>query len=179
MGRTFAILLAAALGCSPAADCNKIGECPSGTYGGFSGNCLYDPPLWKECSDPHSICQGADCTGNQNNTCTYGGSTVPSKFCCGASTVVGSLDCPANQTYDGQVGLFCGVTCQRPGSQCCNNGRCGSIGGVCAPASTCNASQYSAACPDGTHRCCSVNMVCCHDTANGGAIGCEFTGFCQ
>jgi hypothetical protein len=24
-----------------------------------------------------------------------------------------------------------------------------------------------------------VNQVCCHDAANGGAIGCEFAGFCQ
>jgi hypothetical protein len=39
--------------------------------------------------------------------------------------------------------------------------------------------NYLASCPDGTQKCCSIHMVCCHDSANGGAIGCEFTGFCQ
>ena len=146
-------------------------------YGTAAGNCLYGSPVWKECPTPQSICQGADCTPNTNRTCTYGGYSVPSAYCCGNSTVVGSLDCPNNQTYDGQPGLFCGTTCQRPGSQCCNGGRCGGIGGVCAP--SCSGNTQLANCPDGSQLCCSVNQVCCHDSANGGAIGCEFKGFCQ
>ena len=112
-------------------------------------------------------------------TCTYGGSTIPSKYCCGNSTSVGSLDCPANQTYNGQLGLFCGTACQRPGSQCCNGSSCGAIGGVCQQTLSCSGSQQVAHCPDGSQRCCSTNQVCCHDSANGGAIGCEFAGFCQ
>jgi hypothetical protein len=52
-------------------------------------------------------------------------------------------------------------------------------GGSTSGAGQCSSQQAMAACPDGTQRCCSVHMVCCHDTANGGAIGCEFNGFCQ
>jgi hypothetical protein len=52
-------------------------------------------------------------------------------------------------------------------------------GGSSSGAGSCNPQQSMAACPDGTQRCCSTNMVCCHDSANGGAIGCEFVGFCQ
>jgi hypothetical protein len=44
---------------------------------------------------------------------------------------------------------------------------------------SCSGSQQLASCPDGTQICCSTNQVCCHDSANGGAIGCEFSGFCQ
>ena len=173
--------LSLALGCG-SGNCDKTATaCPFQMYGTASGNCLTDlnSNPWKECDDPHSICQNAACAPNPNGTCRYAGSQAPSKYCCGASTSVGSLDCPDNQTYDGQLGLFCGLTCQRPGSQCCNGSSCGSIGGVCAPAASCSGSEQLAPCPDGTKKCCSVNQVCCHDSANGGAIGCEFQGFCQ
>jgi len=165
----------------PSPPCDKTATaCPYQMYGTAAGNCLYGAPatnVWHECPDPHSICQQAPCNANPNNTCTYAGSTAPSKYCCGSSSSVGSLDCPSNQTYDGELGLFCGMTCQRPGSQCCNGSSCGATGGVCAP--SCSGNDRVAACPDGSSRCCSVNQVCCHDSANGGAIGCEFAGFCQ
>jgi hypothetical protein len=54
-----------------------------------------------------------------------------------------------------------------------------SSGGSTSGGGPCNSQQAMAACPDGTQRCCSVHMMCCRDTANGGAIGCEFAGFCQ
>lgn len=44
---------------------------------------------------------------------------------------------------------------------------------------SCNADQHLASCPDGTQKCCSIHMLCCHDSANGGAVGCQFQGFCQ
>ena len=173
-----ALLLVGASGCGSGNSCDVTAtRCPYQMYGTAAGNCLYGSPVWKECSDPQSICQGGDCSPNTNNTCTYGGSSVPSKFCCGGSTVTGSLDCPGNQTFDGKPGLFCGMTCQRPGSQCCNGGRCGAVGGVCPL--ECSGNTVAAGCPDGSEKCCSPNMVCCHDSANGGAIGCEFAGFCQ
>jgi hypothetical protein len=34
-------------------------------------------------------------------------------------------------------------------------------------------------CPSGPPMCCSVNQVCCNDSTNGGAIGCQFQGFCE
>src|ERR1041384_4722418 len=128
-----ALAAAAAAGCSEGSCDKTAGACPFNMYGTAAGNCLYGSPVWKECPDPHSICQGADCTANSSGTCTYGGSSVPSKYCCGSSTVTGSLDAPSNQTYSGELGLFCGTTAQRPGSQCCNGSSCGAIGGACAP----------------------------------------------
>ena len=44
---------------------------------------------------------------------------------------------------------------------------------------SCNSDQQSTLCPDGNTQCCSVNQVCCRDAANGGAIGCQFAGFCE
>ncbi|MGZ6143554.1 MAG: hypothetical protein ACXWLM_09450 [Myxococcales bacterium] len=174
------MLLAAGCG---SGDCDKTATaCPYQMYGTASGNCLLDTgsaSVWKECPDPHSICQNAACNPNPTGSCRYGGSQAPSKYCCGSSTSVGSLDCPDNQFYSGQLGLFCGMTCQAPGSACCNGGSCGAIGGVCVQAPSCSGNQQAAPCPDGTRKCCSVNQVCCHDSANGGAIGCEFSGFCQ
>jgi hypothetical protein len=101
-------------------------------------------------------------------------------------------------------GTSCGDTCCDVGSACCdglgNGGVCPNgyscCPGGCCPGSgggggggggstggggggSCSTDQYAAACPDGTTQCCSIHMICCHDSANNGAIGCEFQGFCE
>ena len=49
-----------------------------------------------------------------------------------------------------------------------------------ADGGACDDGQHATlSCPDGASKCCSVNMVCCKDSASGGAIGCQFKGFCQ
>ena len=171
-----AVVLAAA--CSTDTECQlATPNCPSGTYSSENsgGSCIAHGS--SQC-DPNSICLsqggsdilGPGCGPNSAKTCTYGGSSVPSKFCCGGSTVVGSLDCPDNQTYDGKLGIFCGQTCQRPGSECCNAGRCGQLGGVCAP------SGGGTVCPDG-HPCADPGHVCCKQS--NGSYLCLLPGLCS
>lgn len=84
-----------------------------------------------------------------------------SVFCClatGSCTSNFDCACPSDQ-----------VPCTNDGETCCPE-----------PAQpTCGLGELLFGCPDGTTRCCSENMVCCHDSMNGGAVGCEFVGFCE
>jgi hypothetical protein len=123
--------------------------------------------------------------------CSSSVSGCPGGASCGGICCSGGLAC-----CDGKMcvpqGAFCcgngsGGVCPN-GYSCCPGGCCrGSGSGSGSSGSgtggggggSCTADHYAAACPDGTTQCCSVNMVCCHDSANGGAIGCEFQGFCE
>lgn len=55
----------------------------------------------------------------------------------------------------------------------------GDGGGDDGGGSDCDLGQWLAPCPEGPSRCCSENMECCYDSMNGGAIGCQFSGFCE
>lgn len=97
----------------------------------------------------------------------------------------GFLQCP------GFAPVICGATCCGSNDGCVNGQcllNCGpgthQEHGTCVPndpgTGSCNDGQHALKnCPDGSQRCCSIHMECCHDSANGGAIGCEFAGFCQ
>lgn len=60
-----------------------------------------------------------------------------------------------------------------------SGGGSGSGSGSGSGGGSCTSQQALMSCPDGSMRCCSTNQVCCNDSANNGAIGCEFSGFCQ
>ncbi len=147
---------------SPAAEilCGSV-CCVSGqekcVAGACKGICDSDYPI--QCG--LACCNAA--AGCQNDTCV----------------------CPANLPT--QCGGFCcqaGVDCTLDGQDCgCPSGmvQCPDQNDCCPapPPATCSAGEISADCPDGTPRCCSPEMICCRDSANNGAIGCEFTGFCE
>lgn len=125
----------------------------------------------------------------------YGGGCSSSASPCGGGTSCGDTCCDVGSACcDGKScvpqGAFCcglgnGGVCPN-GYSCCPGGCCRGSGGGSGGGGTgsggggsCSADQYAAACPDGTTQCCSIHMVCCHDSANNGAIGCEFQGFCE
>ena len=93
----------------------------------------------------------------------------------GANGVVLNATCSAGTCVNSAITTIGVAEPTVPAGSSGGSGPRGSSSG----AGACNPQQALAACPDGTQRCCSTNMVCCRDSANNGAIGCEFAGFCQ
>ena len=126
------------------------------------------------CSSPANECGGGVACGegccNAGTTCCDGKTCVPENaFCCGNG---GGGICPNG--YSCCPGGCCQGSGSGGGGSGGGSGSGGSGGGSCNPSD-----HYQASCPDGSTQCCSIHMVCCHDSANTGAIGCEFQGFCE
>lgn len=91
-----------------------------------------------------------------------------------APTLCGDVCCDANHAcVSGGCIVDCPSGTHQVNDACVSNTTGGTGSG------SCDSQHWQAPCPGGGTKCCSKNMVCCHDSANGGAIGCEFTGFCQ
>lgn len=157
--------------CAATETCGSAGQC---------GECTPEAP---------TLCGDTECCG-PSATCTEGRCYCPpGDFECG------DMCCPPQGVCaDRGEGLSCYHCADRAypqlcGTECCTSDElclqcAGEAEPTChteaCPKPSCGDSQhYAATCPNGTTRCCSVNMVCCRDSMNGGAIGCEFTGFCE
>jgi hypothetical protein len=118
----------------------------------------------------------AACSSSSSTEDTTCGPAPANATLCGYCKDVGCVYCPLAW---GPCKSSCGG-CFPDGGTGGSGGGSGGGGGGSGGGSSCGDSQHAMmSCPDGSSRCCSVNMVCCYDSANNGAIGCEFSGFCQ
>ncbi len=160
--------------------------CPAGTLCEAGGRCA--------CSDTEFACGDVCCpvgTSCEDGQCApVCNAAYPVR--CGDECCAAGIACVASRcTCPDEHPLECSLFCCLPGTSCTANGDCACPSGQvpCAndverccpkpPDPTCSAGQLLFGCPDGTTRCCSENMVCCRDSMNGGAVGCEFSGFCE
>lgn len=152
-------------GCPPslplacgASCCDRSSDC-------VNGQCV------QKCADGRDAC-GAECCAS-GIACSGGHCACPADHpqTCGNECCLAGAAC-----HDGACGCPNGrLAC---GDQCCGEGQTCN-GGKCADPVNCGGDDYAAPCPGGGSMCCSQHMVCCHDAANGGAIGCQFKGFCE
>lgn len=189
------------LGCIPSDGtcCSDGSFCPSGTVcvpSGTAFTCtasaansacvLGQRHCGAECIETKApCCVGGDCTDAREKPSGAGICPDQAGFkLCGQCVGEGGgcqgicRYCSSNSFCGGDI---CGdVQCRGASGSDLNPAGCGDVSGGGGGGGSCSDSQHRlASCPDGSKKCCSVNQVCCRDSSSGGAIGCQFSGFCQ